>query len=281
MSAGQNIEGRDLEALGDQERQFTHFEASASTQNTPIYNLRKTRLRRAFLTFCAVDLVTVIAIGAFSVQQWRGPAWNSPIWPMLPLLLNRFIEIAALLLKNHFTSITTSAVQVFLAVINLILCTQRASCAVPPFSGCVTVILAVAILFLEILIAVIVTLWVNWAHFMDWATANGAEMMLAAEGLSGQDPREASTSLTAAQGRRHPGAGKKFVGVVQPSEKSFAVAIVVDATCSITAPPQHSGRALQADESEARSDQDQHAADLDHAVVARGMNTPEGPQDQM
>lgn len=52
--------------------------------------------------------VTVIAIGAFSMQQWRGPAWNSPIWPMLPLLLNRFIEIVALLLKNHFISITVS-----------------------------------------------------------------------------------------------------------------------------------------------------------------------------
>ena len=68
-----------------------------------------------FTAFCpsshlqAVMLqVTVIAIGAFSMQQWRGPAWNSPIWPMLPLLLNRFIEIVALLLKNHFISITVS-----------------------------------------------------------------------------------------------------------------------------------------------------------------------------
>ncbi len=31
------------------------------------------------------------------------------------------------------------------------------------------------------------------------------------------------------------GAGKKFVGVVQPSENSFALAIVVDATCSVRA----------------------------------------------
>ncbi|CAL8464119.1 g3654 [Coccomyxa elongata] len=280
MNGGQTVEARDLEAVGDHERQYAQHEASASNYDRPIYSLRKVRLRRAFLTLCAVDLVTIIAIGAFSVQQWRGPAWNSPIWPMLPLLLNRFIEIGALLLKNHFTSITTSAVQVFLAVINLILCTQRASCAVAPFSGCVTVILAVCILFLEILIAVIVTLWVNWAHFMDWATANGAEMALAAEGLSGQDPREASTS-TASQGRRHPGAGKKFVGVVQPSEKSFAVAIVVDAMCTIRAPPQHPGRSPQAHESEVSSDQDHHAAEEDHAAVARGTSRPERPQDQV
>lgn len=58
MSAGQTIEGRDLEAQGDQERQFAHFEASASTSDVPVYNLRKTRLRRAFLTLCAVDLVS-------------------------------------------------------------------------------------------------------------------------------------------------------------------------------------------------------------------------------
>jgi hypothetical protein len=40
---------------------------------------------------------------------------------------------------------------------------------------------------LQIVIGVIVTLWVNWAQFMDWATASGAEMMLAAEGLSGRE----------------------------------------------------------------------------------------------
>lgn len=33
---------------------------------------------------------------------------------------------------------------------------------------------------------------------------------------------------------------KKFVGVVQPSENSFAVAIVVDASCSILSQQQHS-----------------------------------------
>ena len=42
------------------------------------------------------------------VQQWRGPPWNAPIWPMIPLLLNRSIEVAALCLKNVFTSITVS-----------------------------------------------------------------------------------------------------------------------------------------------------------------------------
>lgn len=42
------------------------------------------------------------------VQQWRGPPWNAPIWPLLPLLLNRSIEVAALCLKNVFTSITVS-----------------------------------------------------------------------------------------------------------------------------------------------------------------------------
>ena len=55
--------------------------------------------------------VTVVAIGAFMVQQWRGPPWNAPIWPMIPLLLNRSIEVAALCLKNVFTSITVSPCQ--------------------------------------------------------------------------------------------------------------------------------------------------------------------------
>ncbi|KAK9918186.1 hypothetical protein WJX75_002098 [Coccomyxa subellipsoidea] len=236
MSSGHAGE-RDVEAVGDQERHRAQREASASHNDVPIFAERSVRLRRAFLTLCTVDLVTVIAIGAFSMQQWRGPAWNSPIWPMLPLLLNRFIEIVALLLKNHFISITTSAVQVFLAVINLILCTQRANCATAPFSGCITVILAVCILILEIVIGVIVTLWVNWAQFMDWATASGAEMMLAAEGLSGrEEQREAAMPNSAQeQWRQQMGAGKKFVGVVQPSENSFALAIVVDARCSVRA----------------------------------------------
>ena len=39
-------------------------------------------------------------------QQWRGPPWNAPIWPLIPLLLNRSIEVAALGLNNVFTSIT-------------------------------------------------------------------------------------------------------------------------------------------------------------------------------
>ena len=45
------------------------------------------------------------------VQQWRGPPWNAPIWPMIPLLLNRSIEVAALCLKNVFTSITVMSCQ--------------------------------------------------------------------------------------------------------------------------------------------------------------------------
>ena len=42
---------------------------------------------------------------------------------------------------------------------------------------------------LQILIAVIVTLWINWAHFMNWASSNGQEMMLAAQGLAGREDR--------------------------------------------------------------------------------------------
>ena len=42
------------------------------------------------------------------VQQWRGPPWNAPIWPLLPLILNRSIEAAALSLNNVFTSITVA-----------------------------------------------------------------------------------------------------------------------------------------------------------------------------
>ena len=149
----------------------------------------------------------VVAIGSFSVQQWRGPAWNSPIWPLLPLLLNRLVELIALCLGNIFTSITarlkrlrlractcphsatlrgckrgfgadchhshlllcsrvavrcgslsgscctgvaqTSAVQVFLAVINLILCTQRTPCT-SRLAACIGVTLAIAILILEV-----------------------------------------------------------------------------------------------------------------------------------
>ena len=41
MSAGQSVEGRDLEALGDQERQFAHFEASASTRDGSHLQLKK------------------------------------------------------------------------------------------------------------------------------------------------------------------------------------------------------------------------------------------------
>ena len=42
---------------------------------------------------------------------------------------------------------------------------------------------------LQILIAVVVTLWINWAHFMNWASSNGQEMMLAAQGLAGREDR--------------------------------------------------------------------------------------------
>ncbi len=77
------------------------------------------------------------------------------------------------------------------------------------------------------------------------------------------------------------GAGKKFVGVLQPSEKSFAVAIVVDATCNIRAPPQHPGRSPHFPDTEVSSDQDHHAAEEDHAAVARETNRPECPQDQV
>ena len=42
---------------------------------------------------------------------------------------------------------------------------------------------------MQILIAVIVTLWINWAHFMNWASSNGPEMMLAAQGLAGREDR--------------------------------------------------------------------------------------------
>ena len=44
-------------------------------------------------------------------------------------------------------------------------------------------------LAVQILIAVIVTLWINWAHFMSWASVGGHEMMLAAQGLAGREHR--------------------------------------------------------------------------------------------
>ena len=46
----------------------------------------------------------------------------------------------------------------------------------------------------QILIAVIVTLWINWAHFMSWASANSHEMMLATQGLAGREDRCAAHS---------------------------------------------------------------------------------------
>lgn len=58
MNAGQTVEARDLEAVGDHERQYAQYEASASNHDRPMYSLRKVRLRRAFLTLCAVDLVS-------------------------------------------------------------------------------------------------------------------------------------------------------------------------------------------------------------------------------
>ena len=48
----------------------------------------------------------MIAVGAFSIQQWHGAAWNSPMWPLLPLLLNRVVELGALYMGNIFTSLT-------------------------------------------------------------------------------------------------------------------------------------------------------------------------------
>ena len=57
-------------------------------------------------TSCFIMQATVLAIGAYMAQQWRGPPWNAPIWPLIPLLLNRSIEVAALCLNNVFTSIT-------------------------------------------------------------------------------------------------------------------------------------------------------------------------------
>lgn len=47
-------------------------------------------------------------------------------------------------------------------------------------------------LAMQILIAVIVTLWINWAHFMSWASAGSHEMMLAAQGLAGREHRYAA-----------------------------------------------------------------------------------------
>ncbi len=48
---------------------------------------------------------------------------------------------------------------------------------------------------LQVLIAVSVTLLVNWAHFMDWALANGHEMAWAAEGIAGRGHRCGSAPL--------------------------------------------------------------------------------------
>lgn len=50
-------EGRDVEAFSNQERQRAQREASASHNDVPIFAARGVRLRRAFLTLCAVDLV--------------------------------------------------------------------------------------------------------------------------------------------------------------------------------------------------------------------------------
>ena len=51
---------------------------------------------------------------------------------------------------------------------------------------------------LQVLIAVSVTVLVNWAHFMDWALANGHEMASAAEAIAGRGQRWAC--ITAACG---------------------------------------------------------------------------------
>lgn len=108
---------------------------SLRTYCVPLHKVLDLPLRN--LNNAGVLQVTIIAVGAFSMQQWRGPAWNSPIWPMLPLLLNRFIEIGALLLKNHFTSITVCPLvaaswfcRPFCAACNLdlSLCLMEATC---------------------------------------------------------------------------------------------------------------------------------------------------------
>ncbi|CAK0786300.1 hypothetical protein CVIRNUC_009513 [Coccomyxa viridis] len=220
----------DLEANVDGSGHSVRGRAFPTSSMAPETLDRTRNLRKAFICLCFVDLITVIAIGAYMVQQWHGPPWNAPIWPLLPLILNRSIEAAALSLNNVFTSITTSAVQVFLAVINLILCTQRMPCE-NSISTCIGSILAVTILVLEILIAVIVTLWINWAHFMTWASSNGQEMMLAAQGLAGrEDSAGVTVSSPVRAARRARGTPKKFIQVEQPGEGSFALAIVVDAT---------------------------------------------------
>ena len=41
----------------------------------------------------------------------------------------------------------------------------------------------------QICIACIVTLWINWAHFMSWASAGTMEMMAAAQGMAGREDR--------------------------------------------------------------------------------------------
>ena len=43
--------------------------------------------------------------------------------------------------------------------------------------------------FSQIVVAVVVTLLVNWAHFMDWAHSNGRDLVLAAEGIAGREHR--------------------------------------------------------------------------------------------
>lgn len=45
---------------------------------------------------------------------------------------------------------------------------------------------------LQIVIAVLVTLLVNWASFMEWATSSGRDMAAAAEGIAGRELRRAS-----------------------------------------------------------------------------------------
>jgi hypothetical protein len=42
---------------------------------------------------------------------------------------------------------------------------------------------------LQILIAVVVTLWINWTHFTEWANANANELMLATEGMAQREHR--------------------------------------------------------------------------------------------
>ncbi|KAK9831544.1 hypothetical protein WJX81_007656 [Elliptochloris bilobata] len=210
---------------------------TTSTQDDDSIDENSRRLKTRLFAASLLDLACVTAVLCTNGVRNGVHTWNSPVWPLLPLLLNRLTELLALGFGHIY--LTIPAAQLFLAVINVVLVLQRLPCATSQLA-CMPVIMAFCLLALEVLLAVLALVWVNLAACRAWAAAFAPELRGSASitpvderPFSVHPPRPpapAAQDPWAAEASPPKEPARQYVTVMQPSEGSFAVAIVVDAT---------------------------------------------------